>query len=85
MGGISLNVEGQENIDTDQQYIFMVNHQSNVDIPVIVQSLVPVSTALDRQKRTFVGAVLWLGHVGDETYHGRPFRSPRRGEEFGAC
>jgi 1-acyl-sn-glycerol-3-phosphate acyltransferase len=39
MGGISLNVEGQENIDTDQQYIFMVNHQSNVDIPVIVQSL----------------------------------------------
>ncbi|MET0586609.1 MAG: 1-acyl-sn-glycerol-3-phosphate acyltransferase, partial [Candidatus Binatia bacterium] len=37
MGGISLNVEGQENIDTDQQYIFMVNHQSNVDIPVIVQ------------------------------------------------
>ena len=39
MGGISLNVEGQENIDANQQYIFMVNHQSNVDIPVIVQSL----------------------------------------------
>jgi 1-acyl-sn-glycerol-3-phosphate acyltransferase len=39
MGGISLNVEGQENIDASQQYIFMVNHQSNVDIPVIVQSL----------------------------------------------
>jgi 1-acyl-sn-glycerol-3-phosphate acyltransferase len=39
MGGISLNVEGQENIDAGQQYIFMVNHQSNVDIPVIVQSL----------------------------------------------
>jgi 1-acyl-sn-glycerol-3-phosphate acyltransferase len=39
MGGISLNVEGLENIDARQQYIFMVNHQSNVDIPVIVQSL----------------------------------------------
>ena len=39
MGGISLNVEGLGNIDAGQPYIFMVNHQSNVDIPVIVQSL----------------------------------------------
>lgn len=39
MGGISLIVKGRENLDAGQQYIFMVNHQSNVDIPVIVQSL----------------------------------------------
>lgn len=39
VGGISLKVEGQENIDPGQQYVFMVNHQSNVDIPVLVQSL----------------------------------------------
>lgn len=38
-GGVSLKVHGADNIDPRQQYIFMVNHQSNVDIPVLVQSL----------------------------------------------
>jgi len=39
MGRISLNVRGLENLESGQQYVFMVNHQSNVDIPVLVQSL----------------------------------------------
>jgi 1-acyl-sn-glycerol-3-phosphate acyltransferase len=39
IGGISLQVRGLENIEIGQQYIFMVNHQSNIDIPVLVQSL----------------------------------------------
>lgn len=39
LGGISLKVRGLENIETGQQYIFMVNHQSNIDIPVLIQSL----------------------------------------------
>ena len=39
MGGISLNVRGLENLESGEQYVFMVNHQSNVDIPVLVQSL----------------------------------------------
>ncbi|MBM4262673.1 MAG: 1-acyl-sn-glycerol-3-phosphate acyltransferase [Deltaproteobacteria bacterium] len=38
-GGVSLKVRGLEHIDPRQPYIFMVNHQSNVDIPVLVQSL----------------------------------------------
>jgi 1-acyl-sn-glycerol-3-phosphate acyltransferase len=41
MGRISLRVSGLENIETGQQYVFMVNHQSNIDIPVLVQSLSP--------------------------------------------
>lgn len=39
IGGISLRVNGLENIEPGRQYVFMVNHQSNVDIPVLVQSL----------------------------------------------
>lgn len=39
LGGITLRVHGDENIDPQQAYIFMVNHQSNVDIPVLVQAL----------------------------------------------
>jgi 1-acyl-sn-glycerol-3-phosphate acyltransferase len=39
VAGISLRVEGLENIDPQRQYIFIVNHQSNIDIPVLVQAL----------------------------------------------
>ncbi len=39
IGRISLKVSGLENIDPAQQYVFMVNHQSNIDIPVLVQAL----------------------------------------------
>src|SRR5262245_3127901 len=37
-GGVVLRVEGLERLDPDRQYGFMVNHQSNVDIPVLVRS-----------------------------------------------
>jgi len=38
-GGVKLKVTGLEKLDASRQYIFMVNHQSNVDIPILVQSL----------------------------------------------
>lgn len=37
-GGVALRVEGLERLDPNRQYVFMVNHQSNVDIPVLVRS-----------------------------------------------
>jgi 1-acyl-sn-glycerol-3-phosphate acyltransferase len=40
LGGISLRVHGLENIAPGRQYIFIVNHQSNIDIPVLTQSLI---------------------------------------------
>lgn len=39
IGGIHLKVKGLEHLDPGRQYIFMANHQSNIDIPVLVQSL----------------------------------------------
>lgn len=39
VGGVSLRVNGVNHIDPRRQYIFMVNHQSNLDIPVLFQSL----------------------------------------------
>jgi 1-acyl-sn-glycerol-3-phosphate acyltransferase len=38
-GGITLNVKGLNQLDPLQHYIFVVNHQSNLDIPVLVQAL----------------------------------------------
>ncbi len=37
--GISLRVTGLNHIDPKQQYVFIANHQSNIDIPVLIQSL----------------------------------------------
>lgn len=39
LGGISLRVLGLEQICPRQPYVFMSNHQSNIDIPVLIQSL----------------------------------------------
>ena len=39
IAGIRLKVIGLEQLDSSRQYIFMANHQSNIDIPVLVQSL----------------------------------------------
>jgi 1-acyl-sn-glycerol-3-phosphate acyltransferase len=39
VGGVVLNVKGLSQIDPKRQYVFMVNHQSNIDIPVLIQSL----------------------------------------------
>jgi len=37
--GITLTVEGLHRLDPQRQYLFVVNHQSNFDIPVLVQAL----------------------------------------------
>ncbi len=39
IGGIRLKVRGLDHLNPGRQYIFMANHQSNIDIPVLVQSL----------------------------------------------
>jgi 1-acyl-sn-glycerol-3-phosphate acyltransferase len=37
-GGVGLKIRGLDRLDSRQSYIFMANHQSNIDIPVLVQS-----------------------------------------------
>jgi 1-acyl-sn-glycerol-3-phosphate acyltransferase len=39
IGGVGLKVTGLSHIDPKRQYIFIVNHQSHIDIPVLIQSL----------------------------------------------
>jgi 1-acyl-sn-glycerol-3-phosphate acyltransferase len=39
IGGIRLRVEGLERLDSKRPYIFMANHRSNIDIPVLIQAL----------------------------------------------
>jgi 1-acyl-sn-glycerol-3-phosphate acyltransferase len=37
--GIQVKVEGLSRLQSGQAYIFMANHQSNIDIPVLIQAL----------------------------------------------
>lgn len=37
--GISLRITGLNHIDPQQRYVFIANHQSNIDIPVLIQAL----------------------------------------------
>ncbi len=37
--GISLGVTGLNHIDPKQRYVFIANHQSNLDIPILIQTL----------------------------------------------
>jgi 1-acyl-sn-glycerol-3-phosphate acyltransferase len=39
VSGVSLKVNGLNHIDPKRQYVFIANHQSNIDIPVLIQSL----------------------------------------------
>jgi 1-acyl-sn-glycerol-3-phosphate acyltransferase len=39
IAGISVKIAGLNHIDPNQKYVFMVNHQSNIDIPVLINSL----------------------------------------------
>jgi 1-acyl-sn-glycerol-3-phosphate acyltransferase len=39
LGGISVRVDGIDRLKPHERYLFMVNHQSNVDIPVLVRSI----------------------------------------------
>ena len=59
MGGVVLRVSGGEHIDQRQQYVFMVNHQSNLDIPVLVQSLVSFQLRWIAKKE-----LLWIPFFG---------------------
>ena len=67
--GIALTVDGLDRLDPRRQYLFIVNHQSNFDIPVLVQSIAAVPAPLDRQERASLDTFLRLGDVGGETYH----------------
>ncbi|HEX2227429.1 MAG TPA: lysophospholipid acyltransferase family protein [Candidatus Binatia bacterium] len=38
LGGVAVKVHGVDRLDPRRPYLFLVNHQSNVDIPVLLQS-----------------------------------------------
>jgi 1-acyl-sn-glycerol-3-phosphate acyltransferase len=56
---VVLNVKGLSQIDPKRQYVFMVNHQSNIDIPVLIQSLPALRLRWIAKKE-----LLWVPFLG---------------------
>ena len=62
-GGVRLKVRDTSRLDPRQAYVFMANHQSNIDIPVLVQALAPFQLRWMAKRELlripFFGWALW--------------------------
>ncbi len=65
MGGIRVKVGGLARLDASRQYLFMANHQSNVDIPILVKSLPAFQLRWIAKRELlwvpFFGWAMWAG------------------------
>jgi 1-acyl-sn-glycerol-3-phosphate acyltransferase len=59
VSGVVLKVKGLNQIEPQRQYVFMVNHQSNIDIPVLIQSLPDIRLRWIAKKE-----LLWVPFFG---------------------
>ena len=63
IGGVELKVRDTGRPDPRQAYVFMANHQSNIDIPVLVQALAPFQLRWIAKRELlripFFGWALW--------------------------
>lgn len=61
-GGAKLKIEGQEHVDFSKPHVFLMNHQSTLDIPIIF-AVVPVPLRFIVKKELmyapFVGFYIW--------------------------
>ncbi|MCI0348804.1 MAG: 1-acyl-sn-glycerol-3-phosphate acyltransferase [Acidobacteriales bacterium] len=66
LAGIRIQIEGREQLDPAKTYVFMVNHVSNVDPPVVIPSL-PHRTSVLAKKELFripvLGRAMKLGSL----------------------
>jgi 1-acyl-sn-glycerol-3-phosphate acyltransferase len=65
LGGVAVKVYGLDRLDWRQRYLFLANHQSNVDIPVLLQSFPEFQLRWLAKKELlwvpFLGWAMWAG------------------------
>ncbi len=87
IGGIRLKVQGLDRLDPSRQYIFMANHQSNIDIPVLVQSLTNFQLRWVAKKELLLvplfGWAIWASRhiIVDRSNHAKARASLRKARE----
>lgn len=87
VAGVSLKIDGLSHIDPKLKYVFMVNHQSNIDIPVLVQCLSQFQLRWIAKKELlwvpFFGWAMWASKhiIIDRTDPSAAVKSLRRAKE----
>ena len=65
MGRINVKVRGLARLDANRQYLFMANHQSNIDIPVLIKCLPAFQLRWIAKRELlwvpFFGWAMWAG------------------------
>src|SRR5262245_1653965 len=65
IAGVRLKVAGLSHIDPKRQYIFMANHQSHIDIPILIKSLPAFQLRWIAKRELlwvpFFGWAMWAG------------------------
>lgn len=87
-GGIRLRIQGLDRLDPARPYVFMANHQSNIDIPVLVQSLPGYQLRWVAKKELlripFFGWAMWASRhiLVDRANRAKAMASLRRAREM---
>ena len=81
-GGAKLVVEGGENVDPSRPTIYLSNHQSTIDIPVLFRAIPGQRVPLHRQERAQVRAGARLVHAAGQVHLHRPRQPAARGESM---
>ena len=87
IGCIHLKVQGLDRLDPSRQYIFMANHQSNIDIPVLAQTLSKFQLRWLAKKELLLvplfGWALWASRhiVVDRSNRSKAMASLRKAKE----
>lgn len=65
IGGCQVEVKGAENIPKDQAVVFVGNHQSNFDIPVLVSYLAPTKAFVVKEELRKIPIFdIWIRGIG---------------------
>jgi len=67
LGGVKVNVIGKEKLDPDQRYVFVSNHQSALDIPIIYKGLGEKISFIAKKELFMIPIFGWgmwaIGHI----------------------
>jgi|WetSurMetagenome_2_1015567.scaffolds.fasta_scaffold00230_11 1-acyl-sn-glycerol-3-phosphate acyltransferase len=79
LGGIRLTVEGAEKLAANQRYVFVANHQSYLDIPVLYSGLRFALSFIAKKELFFIPFFGWgiaaIGHIWIDRDNARAARA----------
>ncbi|MBI4042910.1 MAG: 1-acyl-sn-glycerol-3-phosphate acyltransferase [Deltaproteobacteria bacterium] len=86
LAGMKLRIHGKENIDPNLQYLFLSNHQSLLDIFIILLATPPRTVFVGKQSFLAIPVVGWLfglsGQIAiDRSHHEKAIEGLKRAEQ----